>query len=484
MRTDIRVLEVQPYYSHEKAREPLKFGNVVVEESLYCHVRARVENRKGNVADGWGAIFLMDMWGWPTPKVAHSDREEAMRRVNERFCHLVASYKGYAHPVDIFLETEKDLKRVSHQVCEEMDLPEKMPFLAALISASPVDAALHDAFGKVNSISTYDGYGPDVIAHDLGYYLGQEFRGRTIGDYIRKAYLPRIPIFHLVGGLDTLWKAEVAESAPQDGLPNSLEEWIERDGLICLKVKLRGNDLEWDLNRFLEVVWVAREVQGRQGRSELYLSADTNEQCESPDYVVELLARLKEKDPQAFDSLLYIEQPTERELSAHRFDMHGLSEIKLVILDESLTSLEDFDLALELGWSGIALKTCKCQSNDLLLLAKAEEKGIPYTIQDLTNPGLALLQSVGLAARTHTVKGVEGNSRQYFPHISRPEAEVHPGIFRVKDGQVTTASLRGAGLGFRVEGIKRDIFHAAGARESEPLRDNLKGDTNEKVHVL
>ncbi|MCC7355835.1 MAG: hypothetical protein IT330_19005, partial [Anaerolineae bacterium] len=83
MRTDIRVLEVQPYYSQEKAREPLKFGNVVVEECLYCHVRARVENRAGKVADGWGAIFLMDMWGWPTPKVTHPDREEAMRRVND-----------------------------------------------------------------------------------------------------------------------------------------------------------------------------------------------------------------------------------------------------------------------------------------------------------------------------------------------------------------------------------------------------------------
>jgi hypothetical protein len=130
-----------------------------------------------------------------------------------------------------------------------------------------------------------------------------------------------------------------------------------------------------------------------------------------------------------------------------------------VILDESLTTLDDFELAMELGWSGIALKTCKCQSSDLLFLAKAEESGIPYTIQDLTNPGLALLQSVGLAARTNTLKGVEGNSRQYFPQISQAEAKVHPGIFRVKDGQVSTASLTGTGLGFRVNEIERQIFH-------------------------
>ena len=461
MNTDIRILEVQPYYTHEGAREPLKFGNVVVEETLFCHVRVRVENRRGNVAEGWGAIFLMDMWGWPTPHVDHVDREEAMRRVNGAFCRAAAGFSGYAHPVDIFRELETELARISKQVCTEMGLAEQMPFLAALVAASPVDAAIHDAFGNVNGICTYDGYGPEFMAHDLSYYLGPDFRGKTIADYIRKQSQSNVPIFHLVGGLDTLRRAEVKQTAGQDAFPNSLEEWIERDGLTCLKVKLRGSDLDWDLNRFLEVVQIAREVQARSGKSELHLSADTNEQCDTPEYMVEWLSKLQEKDPEAMASLLYVEQPTERDLSAHRFDMRALSQLKPVILDESLTTLADFDLALELGWSGVALKTCKCQSSDLLFLAKAEAAGIPYTIQDLTNPGLALLQSVGLAGRTHTIMGVEGNSRQYFPHISKPEAKVHPGIFRVQDGQVSTASLTGTGLGFRVPEIERDIFHQA-----------------------
>jgi L-alanine-DL-glutamate epimerase-like enolase superfamily enzyme len=339
-----------------------------------------------------------------------------------------------------------------------MKLAEEMPFLAALIAAAPVDAALHDAFGQVNDISTYDGYGPEWMERDLSAYLGPQFKSKYIADYIRKDSLTRLPIFHLVGGLDILHKSEVPPDAVQDGLPHSLEGWIERDGLVCLKIKLRGSDLAWDLDRFLQVVRIAREVQGRRNVSELYLSADTNEQCDSPDYVVELLTKLRERDPEAFDALLYLEQPTERDLRAHRYDMRAPSKLKPIILDESLTSLEDFDLALELGWSGIALKTCKCHSNDLLLLAKAEEKGIPYAIQDLTNPGLALLQSVGLAAHSHTIKGVEGNSRQYFPGISKPEAHVHPGIFEVKEGYVSTASLRGAGLGFRANEIERAIM--------------------------
>ena len=461
MDTDIRILEVQPYYRQETAREPLKFGNVVVEECLFCHVRVRVENRQGHVADGWGAIFLMDMWGWPGPDASHPPREEAMRRLNTAFCQAAAGYKQVAHPIDIFLELEKDLTQMSRQACTGLDVAGSMPFLAALIAASPVDAAIHDAFGKVNGISTYDGYGKEFVAHDLSYYLGPVFRGKTIADYLRDHYLTHVPIFHLVGGLDTLRKADAPDDERPDALPHSLEGWIERDGLICLKVKLRGRDMAWDLNRFQEVFRIAREIQARRGESELYLSADTNEQCESPAYMLEWLVKLREQDPQAFDALLYVEQPTERDLSAHRFDFHALSKLKPVILDESLTSLDDFQLALELGWSGIALKTCKCQSSDLLFLAKAEEAGIPYTVQDLTNPGLALLQSVGLAARTHTIKGVEGNSRQYFPHISQPEAKVHPDIFRVEAGYVNTASLSGPGLGFRTGEIERSIFQSS-----------------------
>lgn len=458
--TDIRVLEVEPFFSEERAREPLKFGAVVMAEVTYCQVRARVENRRGRVADGWGAIFLADFWAFPTPRVEHAVRDQAMRRVTERFCRRAAEHNEFAHPIDIFLALEDDLRAIAAEVSREMALAEPLPFLAALVCASPVDAAIHDAFGVANGISTYDGYGPDFMAHDLSAYLGPDFRGRYLSDFIRPQYAPEIPVFHLVGGLDKLRESEVPSDAPRDGLPNSLDRWIERDQLKCLKVKLRGNDLDWDLNRILDVYRVAQEVLARQGRDELYMSVDTNEQCESPAYMAELLHRLREASPGAYDALLYVEQPTERDLRAHRFDMRELAALKPVIVDESLTGLEDMDLALELGWSGVALKTCKCHSMALLVAARAEALGIPYTVQDLTNPGLALIHSVGLAARLRPLMGVETNSRQYFPATSEPEAAVHPGVFSRQGGVARTETLRGPGLGYQIERINRPIFRS------------------------
>ncbi len=456
MNSDIRIVEVEPFFPVERAREPLKFGASVMDEVTFCHVRVRAENRRGQIADGWGAIFLSDYWAFPTPRLEHAIRDQVMRRVTQEVCKRFAAHQDWAHPIDIFWALEPELARINDAVCAEMRLPEAMPFLGALVCASPIDAAVHDAFGIVNGISTYAGYSPDFVSHDLSAYLGPTFRGRYLSEFVRPEYASTVPIFHLVGGLDKLRAAEVSDRAPRDGRPNSLDAWIARDGVYCLKVKLRGTDLDWDLDRIISVYRIAREMRGQR---ELHLSADTNEQCESPSYVIELLHQLREQEPSAYETLLYVEQPTERDLHSHYFDMRELAALKPVIVDESLTGLRDMDLALELGWSGVALKTCKCHSMELLIAARCEALGVPYTIQDLTNPGLALLHSVGLGARLHPLMGVEANSRQYYPDTSEPERAVHPDIVTVKNGRVSTQSLRGSGLGYRIGEIDRAILH-------------------------
>ena len=144
---------------------------------------------------------------------------------------------------------------------------------------------------------------------------------------------------------------------------------------------------------------IGREELDRVGIEPLYLTADTNEMCASPEYIVEMLRRLRERSPECYERLLYIEQPTGRDLDVDGHDMRAIAALKPVIVDESLTTVESFDRALELGWSGVALKTCKGHSSDLLFAAKAGKLGIPYSVQDLTNPSLALIHSVGLGAR-------------------------------------------------------------------------------------
>ncbi|MBD3177924.1 MAG: hypothetical protein GF320_22345 [Armatimonadia bacterium] len=465
MRTDVRVIEIETFAVPVECRTPLKFGAVVVDRLPIGLARARVENGAGQVADGWGAMFLMHLWAWPAAKAPAEARSRVMVHVFEAYAKAAESLEEPAHPIEIFHRLEPELFRLSERASAEHTPGETMPHLGALVAASPIDHAIHDAYGKAAGIDSYLGHGPEHLGHDLSRYLGDDYRGVYPSQFLRQGYLPRIPVFHLVGGLDALTPAEVPADAPDDGIPNSLDAWIRSDGVFCLKVKLKGTDLEWDLDRTLAVSSIYHEA--RSERPDLparpHITADTNEQCESPEYVVEYLRRLEERAPQVLDEVLYIEQPTERDLRANRWDMGALSKLKPVLIDESLTTVEDFRLAMELGWSGIALKSCKCLSADLMFVPMAELAGIPYAVQDLTNPSLALAESIGLAARVHTILGVEANSRQFFPKANEALARVHPGLAEIRDGYAHTQSLTGPGLGLRVEEIGTDRLTGKGS---------------------
>ncbi len=150
----------------------------------------------------------------------------------------------------------------------------------------------------------------------------------------------------------------------------------------------------------------------------------------------------------AFDRLAYIEQPTDRDLKSHPENkMHQVAEIKPVVIDESLTDLETFLLAREQGYSGVALKACKGQSQALLMGAAAQEYGMFLAVQDLTCPGASFLHSAGIAARVKGITAIEGNSRQFCPSANDGWSEQFPSIFQITDGTVGTHVLTGYGLG-------------------------------------
>jgi hypothetical protein len=128
--------------------------------------------------------------------------------------------------------------------------------------------------------------------------------------------------------------------------------------------------------------------------------------------------------------------------------MHEAAKLKPVVIDESLVDYESLLLSREQGYSGVALKACKGQTDSLLLAAAAQKFGMFLCVQDLTCPGYSFLHSASLAARVPTVAAVEGNGRQYCPRANKPWAKQYPGMFQVKDGTVETGLLTGIGLGF------------------------------------
>jgi hypothetical protein len=76
-------------------------------------------------------------------------------------------------------------------------------------------------------------------------------------------------------------------------------------------------------------------------------------------------------------------------------------------------------------------------------------------VQDLTNPMLAQIPHVLLAAHAGTIMGVETNAMQFYPDASAAEAKVHPGLYRRRQGMVDLSTVTGTGFGYRLDEINR-----------------------------
>ena len=118
-------------------------------------------------------------------------------------------------------------------------------------------------------------------------------------------------------------------------------------------------------------------------------------------------------------------------------------------------------LGRKLGWTGVALKTCKTQTGALLTLSWAKAHGMTLMVQDLTNPMLAQVPHVLLAAHAGTIMGVETNAMQFYPDASLPEEAVHPGVYRRRDGKLDITSIKGPGFGYRIDSIRRELSDPA-----------------------
>ncbi len=417
-------------------RTPIKFGGAVVDRVTMLNVSMTVEAGDGRRATGFGSMPLGNVWAWPSQELTCDQTLTAMKSVAASIARVYESAKLSGHPVAITHTLEPVLFEEAREIAPEM------PLLAILVVASAFDAALHDSYGKLHSLNCYKTYGPDHLPHGLAEYLGPDFAGETLDQYLLASPQPSMPLYHLIGALDQLTAADVV--APiGDGLPETLEEWIVRDGLTHLKIKLSGDDLAWDIARVVAINRIADDHD-----RDWHLSLDFNERCPNVETLLELLQRLREQSPRGFDRVQYIEQPTSRDLRANPANaMHAAAAIKPVVIDESLVDLETLHLARERGYSGVAFKACKGQTQTLLLAAAAQKMGLFLCVQDLTCPGASLIHSAGLAAHIPGVAAIEANSRQYCPAANAGWDERFPGVFTVRDGVMNTGILDGLGLG-------------------------------------
>jgi len=460
--TDMKVASAELYFLPVTTRVPLKFGSETLTQVTCARVKLQVEGVTGGIATGWGETPLSVQWVWPTTMVSHLERHQALVEFCQRLAHEWATLDLSGHALEIGHAFQT--QRLSSLLAEfNRQRPQPMPWLAALVCLSAFDIALHDSYGQLHDVPVYETYNGRYLTADLGHYLAPAVGAEVSfsGKYPQDFLVPRrdrLPAWHLVGGLDAIEAADLDDADPDDGHPVLLADWIRRDGLTCLKVKLRGDDAEWDYHRLVRVGEIGIET------GVVWLTADFNCTVQEPEYVNGILDRLLAQEPRIYGMILYVEQPFPYDLEAHPIDVHSVSARKPLFMDESAHDWEVVRLGRGLGWTGVALKTCKTQTGALLSLCWAKAHGMGLMVQDLTNPMLAQIPHLLLAAHAGTIMGVETNSMQFYPEASRCEEVVHPGLYRRRRGEVELSSLSGPGFGYCLERIERSLPEPAISR--------------------
>ena len=449
---DIHIVEVAHGFEEHRYRAPYQFGGRTVDRVTLLNVDLRVRTGDGKEAWGFGSMPLGNAWAFPG--VPHDTSLGAMTALAGELHRQTAACDERGHPIDLARALDPAYLKAAAATAQARGLAVPIPKLCTLVVASAFDAAIHDAYGKAFGVSCYETYGPAFMGRDLSHDLGAAFAGEFLDRYVPSAPRARTPVFHSVGASDAIEAADVTARL-DDGLPNTLEEWIARDGVTRFKIKLNGGNADADVDRIVRTDRVARRALAPRRVDWKYL-LDFNEGCPNVGYLLDVLAQVKAATPDGFARILYIEQPTARDLIRDRANvMHEAAKLCPIVADEALTDLASLMLAREMGYSGVALKACKGQSHAMLLAAAAQKFGMFLCVQDLTCPGASLVHSAGIAARVPGNAGIEANARQFVPAASAAWEQRFPGLFTIRDGVMHTGQLTGPGLGALPPGAPR-----------------------------
>ena len=126
-------------------RSPIKFGGRIVTDATLLHVTVEAETQSGRCATGLGSMPMGNVWAWPSSQVSSDITLKAMIAFAEQTVKRAGGFAGTGHPLELTTELSRDHASIAKDVEQHFELSEPMPRLAQLVSASPLEAAIHDA---------------------------------------------------------------------------------------------------------------------------------------------------------------------------------------------------------------------------------------------------------------------------------------------------------------------------------------------------
>jgi L-alanine-DL-glutamate epimerase-like enolase superfamily enzyme len=405
----ISILDANVVFQPQRLVTPLQLSAGTIESLTEAVASVTVESH-GRRATGRGSIYLSDIWAWPDDTISHDERDSVLRRLCEKLVdELPKQFRNESlHPLEIGL-------RLHDLACNKISIAHDPSILARAMCASPFDAALHDAAGLALGVSAFALYEEPAVIPSADHFFPGIGACQAIASMVQP---PRseLPAWYIV--------------SKDDRLDSTLAIAIQKYGYHCFKLKLTGRDNLSDVHRTVEVYRAAKSCGVQAPR----ITVDSNEGNPSARSVLEYLEQLEAADRGAFAALEYIEQPTSRDIRGNVFNWSEVAGRKPVLLDEGLTDLSLLEEARQQGYSGLALKTCKGHSMLLAAAAWARQHKMLISLQDLTNPGLALIHGALVGSHLPTINGAELNSPQFTPAANAEFVSRLPELFQPHNG--------------------------------------------------
>ena len=440
-------------------RLPFRFGVVTLTECPQAFVRARIEFADGRSQWGAAAEMMAPKWFDKNLALSNEDNFDQLRKV---LAMARAAYLAEPAPATAFGHFSRH-----HDGHLNAALGRGFNPLLASYGPALVDRAILDALCRSCGVSFYAAMQANLPG--IGAGAGRpEFAGLDFDRFLAGLKpAATIEARHTVGMVDAINAADLASSVG-DGLPETLEQVVQRYGHRYFKLKV-GGKLQDDVERLAAIAAVLDKLP-----HPYFASLDGNEQYADASGVAELLARMRATPAlqRLNRSILFIEQPIAR-AHALEVDLRSAGLDKPVIIDESDGELDTFVQARARGYAGVSSKTCKGIYKSVLNAARCaawnEEAGREpgrelcfMSAEDLTTQaGLSVQQDLALVNLLgighvernghHYVNGMAAQSQaeqQAFLAAHSDVYEQSQGAVRlsITDGRIALGSLAAPGF--------------------------------------
>ncbi|MGZ0172570.1 MAG: hypothetical protein ACKVHE_23775 [Planctomycetales bacterium] len=420
-------------------------------------VRLELADDQGNRS--WGVSGDRPSFGWldKRPKYGAEQKLQRLLDLVDSARTVYLKHSRFASPFQQSLINAAEVTTIGRAADHED--------LSGSFAAALFERAMIDAVCRLQKLSLFEavcqnklGFTPQAAFPEL-----QKFR---LDHFLSQRPLTTFNIRHTVGLADPLTKADLPEAKRlNDGEPETLEEFVARDGLRYLKVKISG-DSEADLAR-LGKIWnvVARTNQP-------VITLDGNESYQDIDAFARFVEVFEEKQLGLFQHTEFIEQPLTRALThdpATAQTVAAISQKKPLVIDEADGTLNSFRDAFQIGYSGTSHKNCKGFFKSLLNFCLTRHFEIEHgraafqTGEDLSNMPLVPLHQDFAALGILGVDHCERNGHHYsfgLQNLTDTERQLtkrhhpdlyverHGGLFlNIRNGLVRCDSLQKPGFG-------------------------------------